>query len=220
MADYVLEIVPPALLQEETAAEPEGDDDAADDAAAGDLAVVPARTLLASGSLTSSSAPEAPSAVLVTFFDATLPEPKYPSAAQRARGGSGMLIFEATPHDVSSAVPGTRWIADSPAPSGVANEAETRFGGWLADVASFDGGLFSISPAEAALMDPQHRLLLLQTQPAVASVPKAVTGRFGVFVGISTMVRRENDLLYLFETFSSTLVRAGTASSFTIHEIK
>ena len=36
----------------------------------------------------------------------------------------------------------------------------TRFGGWLQNVAAFDGTLFSIALPEAELMDPQQRLLL------------------------------------------------------------
>lgn len=192
MAEFVYGITgPAAVAEEESTSEEEMLEDTEWPYAAGELALASVSALRS----VSAAAAEAPSAVLVTFFDAKLPESKHPSAALRPRGGNGMFIFEVTPPDVSSVVPGTRWIADTPAPSGVATESETRFGGWLTDVASFDGGLFAISPAEAMLMDPQHRLLLLQTQPAVASVPKAVTGRFGVFVGISTMVRFS--LLYL-----------------------
>lgn len=188
MAEYVAEITPAEQEDEEGVFITSDEEASSASELSDELALATARTVRVPRALACGDEADAPPGVLLTYFDATLPDRPSGSAA-RPRGPCGMLIFEATPQDASWAVPGTRWVADSPAPSGVANEAETRFGGWLSDIASFDGAMFSISPAEAALMDPQHRLLLLQTAPAVATVPKAVASRFGVFVGISTMVR-------------------------------
>src|SRR5262245_5631838 len=54
--------------------------------------------------------------------------------------------------DAIGEVPIGRWSAPE--------HSERRFGGFLDQVDRFDAGLFSISPREAATMDPQHRLLL------------------------------------------------------------
>jgi len=39
-------------------------------------------------------------------------------------------------------------------------QQRVRFGGFLDGVDAFDAGLFSITGAEADLMDPQHRVLM------------------------------------------------------------
>ncbi|MGW0487970.1 SDR family NAD(P)-dependent oxidoreductase [Streptomyces olivaceus] len=63
-------------------------------------------------------------------------------------------------------------------------------GGFLADVADFDAAFFRISPAEARLMDPQHRLFLETVWRAFEDAgyrPEDRAGTStGVFVGMAT----------------------------------
>ncbi|GAA4624848.1 type I polyketide synthase [Actinoallomurus vinaceus] len=66
--------------------------------------------------------------------------------------------------------------------------SNTRWAATLDDIAGFDAAFFGISPAEAASMDPQHRLLLEASWEALEYAgmpPRDVTGtQGGVFVGI------------------------------------
>lgn len=62
-------------------------------------------------------------------------------------------------------------------------------GGYLDDVAGFDADFFHITPREAAVMDPQQRILLEVVHETLdhASVPAASLAgtATGVFVGVS-----------------------------------
>lgn len=75
--------------------------------------------------------------------------------AIRSRLASSSSSIMASP-DAMSAVPMDRWDADG-LPEAVVGG---RFGGFVADWAGFDAAAFGISPLEAALMDPQQRVLL------------------------------------------------------------
>ncbi len=103
------------------------------------------------------------------------------------------LLWEALlrGEDLISEVPVERWDADSyydPEP-GVPDRSVSRWGGFLDDVAGFDPEFFGISEAEAAALDPQHRLLLEISWEAVEHAglaPKSLAGsQAGVFVGLS-----------------------------------
>ncbi|MFF3333995.1 acyltransferase domain-containing protein [Streptomyces sp. NPDC002888] len=63
------------------------------------------------------------------------------------------------------------------------------YGGYLDDVAGFDADFFRVSPREAAVMDPQQRMLLEVVQETLdhAAVPAALLAgtATGVFVGVS-----------------------------------
>ncbi|WP_330464791.1 acyltransferase domain-containing protein [Streptomyces longwoodensis] len=66
----------------------------------------------------------------------------------------------------------------------------SRHGGFLTDAYGFDAGFFGISPAEAADMDPQQRLVLQVAWESLEDAglrPSALAGsRTGVFVGQAT----------------------------------
>lgn len=68
-------------------------------------------------------------------------------------------------------------------------DSEPIFGGYLRDIDLFDADFFSISPKEAKVVDPQHRLLLEQSYQAFMSAgirPSDLAGSStGVFIGIS-----------------------------------
>nr|WP_265069997.1 beta-ketoacyl synthase N-terminal-like domain-containing protein [Ralstonia sp. RS647] len=68
--------------------------------------------------------------------------------------------------------------------------SQVRLGGFLDRVDAFDAAFFSISPLEAARMDPQQRLALEVAWQALEDAGIAASGlagsTTGVFIGIST----------------------------------
>ncbi|MFB6714056.1 SDR family NAD(P)-dependent oxidoreductase, partial [Streptomyces sp. NPDC056358] len=91
--------------------------------------------------------------------------------------------------DAIREVPADRWNAQDwldPDPR-APGRMNTRWGGFLDDVAGFDADLFRISPAEAKHMDPQQRMALEVAWAAFEDariVPTDITGtRTGVFFG-------------------------------------
>jgi acyl transferase domain-containing protein/acyl carrier protein len=92
--------------------------------------------------------------------------------------------------DAVSVVPRERWDADAyfdPDPA-TPGRIPSRWGGFLDGIDGFDPMFFGLSPREAALMDPQHRMLLEVTHEALedagTSVDEIAGSRTGVFVGI------------------------------------
>jgi 3-oxoacyl-(acyl-carrier-protein) synthase/acyl carrier protein len=67
------------------------------------------------------------------------------------------------------------------------SQLRARFGGWLADVASFDASLFQLTSNEVEVMDPQQRLLLEVSWEALQAGPGACGPDTGVYVGIQQM---------------------------------
>ncbi|WP_447008712.1 type I polyketide synthase [Saccharothrix sp. DSM 118769] len=72
----------------------------------------------------------------------------------------------------------------------------TRHGGFLHDAAEFDADFFRISPREATVMDPQHRLLLEVAWEAVEHAgidPRSLSGtKTGVFTGIAAQTYNQS----------------------------
>ncbi|MDH6572631.1 phthiocerol/phenolphthiocerol synthesis type-I polyketide synthase A [Streptomyces sp. SAI-117] len=87
--------------------------------------------------------------------------------------------------DAIRRVPEDRWRDFTAFPP----EDAPRYGGYLDDIAGFDADFFRITPREAAVMDPQQRILLevVHETLAHAAVPaSSLAGTAtGVFVGVS-----------------------------------
>ncbi|MFJ6391004.1 beta-ketoacyl synthase N-terminal-like domain-containing protein [Streptomyces sp. NPDC091972] len=87
--------------------------------------------------------------------------------------------------DAIRRVPADRWRDFTPFPP----EDAPPYGGYLDDIAGFDAAFFGITPREAAVMDPQQRILLevVHETLAHAAVPAASLAgtATGVFVGVS-----------------------------------
>jgi 8-amino-7-oxononanoate synthase len=89
-------------------------------------------------------------------------------------------------------VPTSRWDVDAyyDANQSQPGKANTRWGGFLKDIESFDPQFFGIAPKEAVTMDPQQRLLLevaWQTLEDAGQIPEDLKGsKTGVFIGIGT----------------------------------
>ncbi|NEA65773.1 type I polyketide synthase [Streptomyces sp. SID12488] len=87
--------------------------------------------------------------------------------------------------DAVRRVPEDRWRDFGPFPP----DEAPRYGGYLDDIAGFDADFFRVTPREAAVMDPQQRILLEVVHEALdhAAVPAAslAGSATGVFVGVS-----------------------------------
>ncbi|MDE0473289.1 MAG: SDR family NAD(P)-dependent oxidoreductase, partial [Gammaproteobacteria bacterium] len=70
-----------------------------------------------------------------------------------------------------------------------------RFGGFLDDIDQFDPAFFRMSPVEAEIVDPQHRLMLETVWRALENAglnPDGLKGsRTGVYTGVSNMEYRD-----------------------------
>ena len=92
--------------------------------------------------------------------------------------------------DLIDEIPADRWdwraVAGDPATE--PNKTNSRWGGFIADVDRFDAGFFAVSPREAALMDPQHRIFLELVWKAIEDAgwkPSDLAGTTtGLFVGV------------------------------------
>jgi acyl transferase domain-containing protein/NAD(P)-dependent dehydrogenase (short-subunit alcohol dehydrogenase family)/acyl carrier protein/SAM-dependent methyltransferase len=112
----------------------------------------------------------------------------------RFPGGGDLECFWehlAARRDLISEIPPERWdwreVERTRAPG---QNAASRWGGFLDEVARFDAGFFGISPREAELMDPQQRLFLETSWRAIEDAglrPGSLAGSdTGVFVGVAT----------------------------------
>jgi malonyl CoA-acyl carrier protein transacylase len=115
-------------------------------------------------------------------------------------------------------VPASRWDINTfydPNPE-VPGKMNTRWGGFLEEVAEFDPQFFSISSPEAKSMDPQQRLLLEVSWEALENAgiaPDKLKGsQTAVFIGIST-----NDYAHLQSNYGTTPdAYSGSGNAFSI----
>lgn len=70
-----------------------------------------------------------------------------------------------------------RWDVDAPLGGNALRAPTGRFGGFVLDWAGFDAAAFGVSGAEAALMDPQQRVLLEARTASALSFARAVCSR-------------------------------------------
>ncbi len=110
-----------------------------------------------------------------------------------------------------SEIPEDRWDWQSiyGDPSQETNKTNIKWGGFVEDIDKFDPEFFNISPREAALMDPQQRIVLQSVWKAIehagyAPLSLSDTHKVGLFLGAST-----NDYFELLakrdvEAYSST----------------
>ncbi|HET8706169.1 MAG TPA: beta-ketoacyl synthase N-terminal-like domain-containing protein, partial [Pseudomonadales bacterium] len=122
--------------------------------------------------------------------------------------------------DAISEVPEDRWNKEAyfdPDPT-QPGKMNTKWGGFLADVARFDAAFFGVSPREAVYIDPQQRLLLETSWEALENaliVPNTLAGsQTGVFIGVSS-----NDYGRLMPRVSSAYAGAGNAFSIAANRI-
>jgi len=79
-----------------------------------------------------------------------------------------------------------------------ANPAYVRARGILDDIEMFDADFFGISPKEADLLDPQHRVFMETAWEALEDAgydPQRFTGLIGVFAGVGVNIYYLNNLL-------------------------
>ncbi|MBD2898551.1 hypothetical protein amrb99_75230 [Actinomadura sp. RB99] len=116
---------------------------------------------------------------------------RFPGGDRDLTGPAEYWRFLTGRGDAIREVPDGRWDAfDDGSPEvGDLLARTTRLGGFLDDVAEFDAGFFGITPREAAVMDPQQRLVLEVAWEAFEHAgigPASLRGsRTGVFVGVS-----------------------------------
>ncbi|OHX14652.1 hypothetical protein BI347_14895 [Chromobacterium sphagni] len=99
------------------------------------------------------------------------------------------------------------WRAVYGDPHTEVNKTTVKWGGFIDDIAAFDPLFFGISPKEAELMDPQHRLLMEHVWSAMEDAgysSKALSGtRTGMFLAIGPGGYRQPASLAM-ESYSAT----------------
>ncbi|MFD0904115.1 SDR family NAD(P)-dependent oxidoreductase [Actinomadura sediminis] len=116
---------------------------------------------------------------------------RFPGGDRDLTGPADYWRFLTGRGDAIREVPDGRWdpFDDGSPEVGDLLANTTRHGGFLDDVAAFDAQFFGITPREAAVMDPQQRLVLEVAWEAFEHAgigPASLRGsRTGVFVGVS-----------------------------------
>ncbi len=115
-------------------------------------------------------------------------------------------------------IPKNRWDIDAyyNADPSVPGKMNTRRGGFISDIDTFDCTFFGISPKEAKYLDPQQRLLLTHTWNALEDAgiaPGTLSGSdTGVFIGLTT--HDYNDLIIRNGTLEAINAYIGTGNAF------
>ncbi|MEW2356584.1 SDR family NAD(P)-dependent oxidoreductase [Spirillospora sp. NPDC029432] len=116
---------------------------------------------------------------------------RFPGGDRDLNGPGDYWRFLTGSGDAIREVPQGRWdpFDDGSPEVGDLLARTTRLGGFLDDVSQFDARFFGITPREAAVMDPQQRLVLEVAWEAFEHAGLAPAGlrgsRTGVFVGVS-----------------------------------
>ncbi|XRQ06923.1 SDR family NAD(P)-dependent oxidoreductase [Actinomadura welshii] len=116
---------------------------------------------------------------------------RFPGGERDLTGPEDYWRFLTGRGDAVREVPDGRWdpFDDGSPEVGDLLDRTTRLGGFLDDIAGFDAQFFGITPREAAVMDPQQRLVLEVAWEAFEHAgigPASLRGsRTGVFVGVS-----------------------------------
>ncbi|GAA0596914.1 type I polyketide synthase [Actinomadura livida] len=116
---------------------------------------------------------------------------RFPGGGRDLTGPEEYWRFLTGRGDAVREVPDGRWdpFDDGSPEVGDLLARTTRLGGFLDDIAGFDAAFFGITPREAAVMDPQQRLVLEVAWEAFEHAgigPASLRGsRTGVFVGVS-----------------------------------
>ena len=93
-----------------------------------------------------------------------------------------------TQKDLISEIPKDRWDWHEYYGEGKINKTKVKWGGFINDIDKFDAAFFAISPREAELMDPQHRLFLETVWKTIEDAgydPYSLSNqKVGLFVGV------------------------------------
>lgn len=118
--------------------------------------------------------------------------------------------------ELISEVPNTRWnYWRSRYRELVENNMMVKWGGFIEDIEDFDAAFFNISPREAELMDPQHRLFLeavWKTIEDAGYTPAQLAAMTtGLFAGVGT-----NDYATLLENAHETSAHVTTGINYSL----
>eukprot|EP00889_Picochlorum_renovo_P002064 jgi/Picre1/29094/NNA_004487.t1 len=128
------------------------------------------------------------------------------SSACRLPGTDGIIDYQ----DNISMIPTSRWDSEIH----LTEDLSVRFGAFLQNVFMFDHQVFGTSISEAALMDPQQRLILQMVEEAISQLRSKNAWKgsnVGTYVGISTP-----DFADIAKVYSSISTYSATGSALSV----
>lgn len=124
-------------------------------------------------------------------------------------------------HDLIEEIPASRWDWRDYYGDPAQGKTRAKYGGFIRDADCFDAAFFNISPREAELMDPQHRLLLQAVWHALedsGTDPATLAGsRTGLYIGVGAF-----DYLEILQAANAALhpqLITGNTASFLTNRI-